>query len=555
MEAKPTSGQRLRALSAASVLGLAWVASSAVGLSGCGGGAAAQDKPAESAGASKEDEAKAQRLLDRAREAHSEEQLRRIIARFSSTRAADAARADLGVLLANQAGEALKAGDLEQAEQKALEAKVYGDLATTRRAQEQLDQLDDKRSQIVSKEASEAAAAGKCASALKRIAGTLGKRARDRYRKQVLAASRDAIVSCLAEKIEDEVKAANIAGARSLLDQAEVRIALDKQGQDAAERALAKSIVKRSLTSIQPLIERHEWEPALAEIDKLKAAKTLEGKEYEAAISIIQDAMLKYLLQRTNEALVSKSPATLFVEIDAAEKLARWKRTPDELSELYALLSTAIECENTKCKVVKPKVRYSWGKVQFKQPSDVKLDASGSTKHAQKVWVIAESRDWALVSLTDPGNATGAELYKLAAGWATQDQLKSQDTELWLPPLDQLSGTRVWGPLRGGNKIYHLGIVKEVVGTENVVVRRLSDDEPVTVKLSEIRVGTLMPGLKVMAFCVDQLHPERAKVDKVVTSAGGMPKVKVLCEKGGKERVEVAGALTSEKAWLPPKRP
>lgn len=554
MEAKRASGQRLRALGAAGVLGLAWITPSTLALTACGGGAAAEEKPAETGGVSKEDEEKAQRLLDRAREENSEERLRLLITRFSGTQAADAARADLGVLLANQAGESLKAGDLEKTEEKALEAKVYGDLATTRRAQEQLDQVDDKRSELVSKEANEIAATGKCASALKRIAGTLGKKARERYRKQVQAASRTAIVTCLAEKIEDEVKAANVDGARSLLDQSEVRIALDKQGQDAAERALAKSIVKRSLTSIQPLLEKHEWEPALAEIDKLKAAKTLDGKEYEAAISIIQDAILKFLLQRTNEALVSKSPATVFAEIDAAEKLARWKRTPDELTDLYALLAVAIECENTKCKVGKPKARYSWGKIQFKQPSDVKLDASGSTKHAQKVWVLAESKEWALVSLTDPGDAKGAELYKLAAGWATQDQLKSQDTELWLPPLDQLAGTRVWGPLREG-KLYHLGIVKEVVGKENVVVRRLSDDEPVTVKLSEIRVGTLKSGLKVMAFCVDQLHPEGAKVDKVITAAGGMPKVKVLCDKGGKERVEVAGALTSEKGWLPPKKP
>ncbi|MGE0328980.1 MAG: hypothetical protein AB7S68_42080, partial [Polyangiaceae bacterium] len=122
-------------------------------------------------------------------------------------------------------------------------------------------------------------------------------------------------------------------------------------------------------------------------------------------------------------------------------------------------------------------------------------------------------------------------------------------------PIDQLPGTRIWGPLRPPKKDYHLGIIKEVVGGKNVIVKRLSDDEDVTIALSDVRVGTLKNGLKVMAFCIDQIQPENAKIDKVVTTVGGMPKVKVICDKQKKERVEVASALISQKSWLPPKKP
>ncbi len=527
----------------------------ALGAVACGGGGGGEDKPAETSGASEQDEAKATRLLEKAREEHSEERLRMIIARFGHTQAAESAKGDLGVILAGQAAEALKSGELDKSEEKALEAKVYGDLATTRKAQDVLDQVDDQRADLVSKDASSIAENGKCASALKRVANTLGKKARERYKKKVQAQSRDAIVKCLAEKIEDEVKAANIDGARSLLDQSEVKVALDKEGQTAAEKALAKSIVKRSLTSIQPMLEKHEWQPAIDEIDKLQADKTLDAKEYEAAFSLVQDAILAFLVKRSTEALVDKHPGEIWNEIEATEKLARWKRTPDELSDLYAYLSIAIECENAGCKVGKPKVRYSWGKIDLKPPADLKGGTVSSTKHAQKVWVVGDGKDFSLIALEDPGSATGAELWKQVTGWADEKQLKSQDTVLWLPPVDQLPGTRIWGPLRAPQKDYHLGVVKQVVGGKNVIVKRLSDDEEVTVALRDIRVGTLKNGLKVMAFCVDQLHPEKAKIDKVVTSVGGMPKVKVLCEKGNKERVEVAGALTSQKSWLPPKKP
>lgn len=525
----------------------------ALGVGACGGGG--EDKPAETSGASEQDEAKAERLLEKAREEHSEERLRMIIARFGHTQAAESAKSDLGVILAGQADEALKSGDLDKAEEKGAEAKVYGDLATTRKAQEVLDQVDDQRADLVSKDANSIAETGKCASALKRISNTLGKKARDRYKKKVQAQSRDAIVKCLAEKIEDEVKAANIDGARSLLEQSEVKTALDKQGQTAAEKALAKSIVKRSLSSIQPMLEKQEWQPAIDEIDKLQANKTLDAKEYEAAFSIVQDAILAFLIQRSTEALDAKNPGDIWTEIEATEKLARWKVTPDELGDLYKYLAMAIECENLGCKRAKPKVRYSWGKIDLKPPADAKGGTVSSTKHAQKLWVLADGKDFSLISTKEPESVKGAEFWQAATGWADETQLKSQDTELWLPPVDQLPGTRIWGPLRPPKKDYHLGIVKEVVGGKNVIVKRLSDEEDVTIPLSDVRVGTLKNGLKVLAFCIDQIQPENAKIDKVVTTVGGIPKVKVICDKEKKERVEVASALISQKSWLPPKKP
>ncbi|MBX3183521.1 MAG: hypothetical protein KF915_12910 [Polyangiaceae bacterium] len=523
-----------------------------LGLVACGGDA---QEPAETGGLTAEEEGKAARLLERAKREGSEERLRLVIERFSGTQAEGEARLVLGELLVKDAAQALESGEIDRADERAMEAKIYGDLAVTDRAQALLDQVDDQRAERVSKDAIESASAGKCASALKRVGGTLGQKARARYRTQVHAASRDAIVKCLAEKIEEEVSARNIEGARSLLETTDVKVGLDKEGQAAIQLALMKHIVRQSLTTVEPLLARFEWEPAIQEIDRLRADDTLGKEEYEAAFALVQDAILACLVRRADEALTEKRPSEVYQELTRAEKLARWQQTPPELTRPYALLKVAIACEEASCKWVKPKARWSWGKVTLAEPSDPLQLTDRFTSHAQRVWVIAEAKGTQLVALEDPGSAQGAALLGAARGWASSDLLKSSDTELWLPPVDQLPGTRVWAPLRPPKKDYHLGTVREVVGTSEVVVKRMADDEPITVSLKDLRVGTLKSGLKVMAFCVDQLTPERAQIDRVVTAAGGVPKVNVICDRERKERVEVAGALTTQATWLPPRRP
>ena len=108
----------------------------------------------------------------------------------------------------------------------------------------------------------------------------------------------------------------------------------------------------------------------------------------------------------------------------------------------------------------------------------------------------------------------------------------------------------MWGPLRPPSKDYQLGIVDRVEGTK-VVVKRLGDSSEVTVALTQIVFGTLESGIRVLAFCTDQISPEPAKISGLVTAGGGTPKVKITCDKGDLTRVEVAGALASKREWLP----
>ena len=52
-----------------------------------------------------------------------------------------------------------------------------------------------------------------------------------------------------------------------------------------------------------------------------------------------------------------------------------------------------------------------------------------------------------------------------------------------------------------------------------------------------------------------QVHAETAKVASVVTTDEGVPKVKIVCDKGDITRVEIGTALTTKAEWLPAKKP
>lgn len=525
-----------------------------LGLGGVACGAAQTKQPINLDG--QVDEGKAGRLLKRALEADTEPRLRLLIERFAHTKKAAEAREELGKLLVQDAKIALERGDLDFGEDRAAEAKRFGDLETTREAQKLLDSVDDRRAKQVGEHARGMAEEGKCSGAVAHISNTFDAQTRDRYRTQVQAAARSALVTCLAGEMDEQVAAGKIDEARAALQTIPVRKVLDAQGQSDAEQELAKSIVKHSLTSIQPLIQAKQWQAAMTEIGGLRSKKALGAKEHAAAVSLIQDAMLAHILQLSAEALSAKKPSELWAEIEQTEKLAAWKKRPEQLDAPYALLAVAIECEIHQCKWAKPKARWSFGEVALQAADSVATDSQNKLKHADQVWVLAEAKDHVLISTEKPAEESREALLKLAKGWAKASDLKATDTELWLPPEAQLVGVRVWAPLREENKgDYHLGIISALPSGGEVQVKRLADNVVKTVKYADIRVGALTPGLKVMAFCTDQLFTEPAKVDRIVTVVSGVPRVKVICDKERMEKIEGAGALTSKRAWLPARRP
>lgn len=518
--------------------------------SGCAG---APPKDAPSA-EQEQEEQKATRLLARARETGDVERYRQLVLRFGNTSAAAEARDELAAILIKSAKNALAEQDWSTAEDRAEEARMYAGLELTRKAQAVQQQIDESRAKQVAKDAKKLAEEGKCASALKTVAVPIRQKAREHFKKVVRQQAQEPLVACLSQKLEDDVKAGSIEAARAMLASPDATTALSTEGYKLAEQALLKAIVKESTSEIQPLLAQKKWSEAIAKLDGLKQKGTLGQSEYPVAFEIVQDAIRDHLLALAKQGLTAKKPSLAAQQIEEQAKLAGWKSAPKELQAAQQKLAIAVECEEHRCKLGKPTPSWSWGAIGVHPPADAQGAESGKLKHAQKIWVLGRGKDHALIATEDPGAASGADLFDKAAGWIDPENLRSVDTDMWLPPDAQLVGVQVWGPLRPPSKDYLLGTVTKVDG-KKVTVKRMADDREETVDLKSIRIGKLTKGLKVMAFCVDQLHPEPAKVDSVVTTQGGSPKVKVVCEKGDVTRVEVAGALTSKADWLPPRKP
>lgn len=520
------------------------------GLPACGG---AQQQTAESP-TQKQNEEKAQRLLARAKQAHDADRFRRIISRFGDTKAAGEARDELAAILIEQSKQAIKQDDWATAEDRTDEARMYAGLDLTQKAIELQNQIDDHHAAFVAGQAAKDAAQGKCASALKRVAVPLRKKPRARFKKELQKQAKKPLVDCLSKKLAVEVEAGNLEPARMMLETPDATTALSESGYKEAHAVLQKLVVKRSTSGVQPLLAEHKWKEAIAKLQQMKTANSLNDKEYEVAFGIVQDAIHAHLLDLAKKALADKKPSQVADEIAAQIAIAKWKQIPDDLTAALAPLAVAVQCEKLHCRMQQPAPAWAWGAIVVHSPAKPDGATRAKIKHAQKIWVLAKARKHALVALKDPGKVAETQLFAVATGWVDPSHLKNVDTDMWLPPDNQLAGVRVWGPLRPPSKDYHLGVVKKVDG-KKAVVTRIADSLDATVPLRSLRIGKLSKGLKVMAFCQDELHPETAKVEGVVTESGGVPKVKVKCDKGDLTRVEVGGALTSKAAWLPPRKP
>ncbi len=528
----------------------AWVFLASFGSVACGGG---KQEPQT---VNTRDEGKAERLLERAREGQDPDRYRQLVQRFGDTKAAATGKNELAVILIAQAEKALAADDWSTAEERAQEARIYGGLDETEKARKVLDTIDDKRAQKLAEEAAATAGEGKCASALKAVAAPIRKKPRDRFKKELQKASQGALVACLAKKLGEEIETGGVDAARQMLESPDATTALSTEGYKAASDELTKLIVKKSTKAIDAKLAEKKWQEATDALDAMKSDNKLSGNEYKIAFGFVQEAIQKHLVERARAALQSKTPREDVKQIEETAKLAQWQKLPDELDRVLSLVKINIECEKVGCTIQKPQEQWAWGELGVHPPDDAAAGKKQAVKHAAKVWVIGRGNQKSLVATDDPGAVEGEALLAKAAGWVDSDFLRATDTEGWLPPTEQLVGVRIWGPLRPPEKDYHLGTVSVVdAKAKKVTVKRMSDNLDVTVELSKIRAGKLPQGLRVMAFCVDQLHPEPAKVDHVVTSDGGVPKVKVNCDKGNVTRVEIGGSLTSHADWLPARKP
>jgi len=216
-----------------------------------------------------------------------------------------------------------------------------------------------------------------------------------------------------------------------------------------------------------------------------------------------------------------------------------------------------------RCQASAPKAVWVYGNAKLRPVNDPRGEPRAEAlAHGTKAWQIAVATGWALLALKDPGQLDGlAERAAPAAGWVKDNALKGEDTTEWLPPGDAMVGTRVWAPLRKGDKNYELGHVVSVKGGR-VTIRRLTDREEVVVSQGQVHFGLVKKGTKVLGFCTKFTKLEPALVESVKLTKyeqQGDPLVTLRClDADGKPTDKTKeGQLASVRVdpnWLPHRR-
>ena len=531
----------------------------------CSTGAAQPGRAGLQPGAgSKGDESAASALLERARASPSADRYRRVFDEFSNTRAAGVAREEFAALSLSRARDAIDARDFRRADEAAEDARTHGTEEQTRKAVSELARIDDAHAADVAEKAiGLAGAEGGCALSLAAVAQALRDRPRPRprFRDALQARTASTLVQCLTAEIEAVYRGGDAKAAAALLTTPDATIALAKEPYGLAVLRLTDLVVARTLDELGKLLAARKWAEALTEITRRHEGGALDDHQAEAARAAVRDRIRADILQRVDAARGSRRATLEAGPLRELVLLAGWEPTPEDVSRALAALALSVECEKLHCAPERPTPVFAWGALDVTPPgmaagapAGQPAGQAGHLEHGQALWQVARAGARALVATTDPGSATGPALLDTAAGWVDGTRLRPTPTADWLPPPELLGGVRVWGPLREGAREHSLGIVTSA-DPKHAVVRRLSDSLELTVDTRLLRLGTVPIGLKVLAFCVDRIHAEPAKVDGAVVKQGDIEKVPVVCERGALAHVEMLSALAADPAWLPPRKP
>jgi hypothetical protein len=527
------------------------VTCSALALLACAGG----QQGAGGAG----DEAAASELLQRARQnpTPNPDQYRRILEKFGSTHAAGGARQELAGMLLSRARSALDARDFRSADDAAEEARTYGTEEQTRQAHAMLDAIDDGRAAAIAQQvAGLAGAEGGCMRAFAAVVAPLSAkpRPRPRFKEALRAQTAPTLVQCLGVEIESRFREGDGRTAMALLVTPEVTVALAKEAYDKAVLRLTGLVVARTQGELGPVLGERKWAEAFAEVARRHEGGELEDRESEAVLVALRERIRADVLQRIEAARASQRTTRDAAGIRDLVRLAEWEPVPEDVARGLEALGRSLECEKLRCAPEKPTQVWAWGALSLSPPDAADGAPAGHLEHGQPAFRVARAGARALVATSDPGSAAGPALLDAAAGWVDASRLRPVSTADWLPPPEVLSGVRVWGPLREGAREYSLGVVTSA-DPKRAIVRRLADSLEITVDTRLLRLGTVPPGMKVLAYCVDRIHAEPAKIDGTIVAQGDVEKVPVVCERGALAHVEMLSALGADPAWLPPRKP
>jgi hypothetical protein len=487
-----------------------------------------------------------------------------VIHRFEGTAGADQARVELARIRSVQAREALGAGDRVKARALAQEAIRMGDPSIAEQAQATLDQIEHSNAREAGKAVKELTQAGAnaeaCGKAVQIVSDTLGEQPSPLLLRDVRTATLQQVSGCVQSLIDAAERLEAFAAARKIVETPAAKRALGEETAHALLSTLSDKIVGAISVALRTDLAKGKWENAFATVKAWGDAGAAGPQQLELARQQARDGITKDLLARGQAALGGAGADAVLREVARALKLFEGLNVAPELKSMQGYLEASIECKRLACTPLPaPRRVFTFGATGL-LPLVGGQEATGeSMPNATQLWVVAAGKGRSMVAREQPAAFKNwIERLSSAKGWVDSSVLENEDTSSWLPVGKALVNVRVWLPTGRDDKLYLLGNVESVQG-KDVTVKKISDGQNVTLKREDLRSGYLPKGLKVLAFCGDQLQQTPATFIELVTMSSGSVVAHVMClnpdGKDDKARESVLGSIRSKPEWLPARRP
>jgi hypothetical protein len=383
----------------------------------------------------------------------------------------------------------------------------------------------------------------------------------DVFSKELRRLTSEQATECLTAVMDEATLATRYADARALVNAPETKEVLGAAAWKKVSSELDATITDALRAQLADDLKEKRWIQAM---EKLNASvKKGDADEAQGAILLedVRKALAPELEGMMSKGVGQRDAASILKVADTLIKLVRWEVLAPDVAELqkdkalpaslvtkHNALSAWVEGQRAAAKIKKkPEKRWTHGKVMLFPPANQNGESKRDLAPATEVWVVAQTKEKALIADADPGAGALPSIFEKVIGWVPLDRLAPESTATWIPPNDQLKGVRVWAPLRSPDPLLELGLVSEVQG-KDILVKRLSDDKIVKVQRKQLRTGVLAPGTKVLAFCTAK--DQQAVVEEVLTAGRSVPSVRIKCE-GGTVKEEFLPGLRAKPEFLP----
>jgi hypothetical protein len=472
--------------------------------------------------------------------------------------AAEKARFERAQKKIAQAEAAAQDKDYDQARELLAEARKIGVESQRYEIAEAVERIDKRQAKALVTSVQKKMAAGECEASIGKLAASMRDSDSEAFQREVRRLAQPDATKCVQAAMDEATQAGNLAGARKLVNGEDTKLVLGPtQKKIAGELDATVSEVLRA--QVEGDLKAKKWGEAAAKLDA--AVKKGEADEAQAAttLEVIRAGLAPDAAALAQKSVGQRDAVGNLAKVDALIKVGRWEVLPPESAKLAPKGSAlpedlarkrealAVWAEAQRLRMqpsIKPEKRWTHGKVPIAPATKQDGESKRDLKESAEVWIIGKTKTRALIAETEPTGSLPQRIEK-ATGWVALDRLAPEPTENWLPPDDQLKDARVWAPLHAPEPLLELGTVSEVKG-DDVAIKRVTDDQLVTVPKKTLRAGRLEKGMKVLQACAKK---EEVGVIEEVTQAF-RPSVKVKCSDGVKE--ETLAALRTRPDLLPP---